>query len=151
MWFHVTNNYLGENPVLIPKLPGNGNANIIKYEGNIPRICVSNSIFRCLLAIHGTEDLISDKLRFIENPCVYFTEEEPYLPPDCNDFRQNHEMWFLKKTKFYYLARIDMYKLFMDKIIIPTTEKEIKFPSQKKRVCKAKSDFIINVMLKQES
>ena len=150
MWFHVTNSYLGKDPVLIPKLPRNGNAILIKYEGNIPRICVSNSIFRCLLAIHGTEDLISNKLQFTENPCVYFTEEEPYLPPDCNDFRQNYEMWFLKKTKFYYLARIDMYKLFIDKIIMPTTEKELKLPDQKKRVCKAKSDFIVNVITQNQ-
>lgn len=146
MWFHVTNSYLGKNPVLIPKLPRNGNASIIKWEGNIPRICVSNSIFKCLLAIHGTEDLNSNDLQFTENPCVYFTEEEPYLPPDCNDFRQNYEMWFLKRTKFYYLARIDMYKLFTDKIIIPTTEKELKLPEQKKRIYKAKSNFITNII-----
>jgi len=146
MWFHVTNSYLGKNPILIPKLPRNGNIKIIKWEGNIPRICVSNSIFKCLLAIHGTESLNSNDLYFTENPCVYFTEEEPYLPPDCNDFRQNYEMWFLKKTKFYYLARIDMYKLFTDKIIMSTDEKELKLPDQKKRICKAKSEFIINVI-----
>ena len=146
MWFHVTNSYLGKNPVLVPKLPRNGSLKIIKWEGNIPRICVSNDIFKCLLAIHGTQSLVSNNLVFTENPCVYFTEEEPYLPPDCNDFRQNYEMWFLKRTKFYYLARIDMYKLFTDKIIMPTTEKELKLPNQKKRVCKAKSNFIINVI-----
>jgi hypothetical protein len=59
MWFHVSKTYLGDNPILQPKLPRNGFWPIIMEEGNIPRVCVSNSLFHCLLAIHGTEYLKS--------------------------------------------------------------------------------------------
>lgn len=142
MWFHVSNTYLGDSPILQPRLPRNGHWKIINEEGNIPRICVSNSLFHCLLAIHGTEYLKSSRLDFTENPCVYFTEETPYLPPNCSDFRLNSEMWFLKKTKFFYLSRIDMNYLFTHGIIRPTTEKDLILPEKAKIIRKAKVNFI---------
>ena len=146
MWYHVTKSYRGKVAVMTPRLPRDGNSNLIKYEGNIPRICVSNDIFRCLLAIHGTEELVSDKLYFTENPCVYYTEVTPYLPPDYGDFRINNEMWFLKRTKFYYLARVDLSKLFRTRIIVPTFERTLKLLSQRKIVRRVTTEFISRVM-----
>jgi len=150
MWFHVSRKYLGDSPILTPRLPNNGNLKLMKNEGNIPRICVSNSLFYCLRAIHGTEELVSTKLIFNENPCVYFTEETPYLPPDFDDFRLNNEMWFIKKTKFYYLARIDIYKLFTEKIIVPTNDKNIILPDKKKVINQTKTCFITRILNKLE-
>lgn len=146
MWFHVSNTYLGYSPYLTPKLPKNGHWEIIREEGNIPRICVSHSLFHCLLAIHGTEYLKSSKLDFTENPCVYFTEEVPYLPPCCSDFRFNGEMWFLKKTQFFYLSRIDMNYLFSHGVIRPTTERDLILPEKVKIIRKAKVNFISEII-----
>ena len=146
MWFHVTNAYLGDNPILRPSLPKNGDWKIIREEGNIPRICVSHSIYNCLLAIHGTEYLRSSDLEFTENPCVYFTEETPYLPPCCSDFRLNGEMWFIKKTQFFYLGRIDMNYLFNHGVIKPTTEKSLILPAKTKIIRKAKTKFVSEII-----
>ena len=146
MWYHISNKYLGDSPILQPRLPRNGYWKIIREEGNIPRICVSNSLFHCLLAIHGTEYLKSSNLEFKENPCVYFTEETPYLPPACSDFRQNGEMWFIKKTRFFYLARININYLFTHGVIIPTTEKDLILPEKPKTLQKVKTKFMSMLM-----
>lgn len=150
MWFHVSKKYLGESPILTPRLPKNGKLAILKYEGNIPRICVSNSIFFCLRAILGSEEIVSTDREFTENPCVYFTEKTPYLPPDYDDFRMNNEMWFIKKTQFFYLARIDMYRLFTEKVIVPTSEKNLVMPDKKIRVKQAQVNFITELLLRNK-
>lgn len=146
MWFHVSKKYLGENPILTPRLPKNGKLAILKYEGNIPRICVSNSIWFCLRAILGSYEIVSTDKEFTENPCVYYTEDTPYLPPDYDDFRINNEMWFLKKTRFHYLARIDMYRLFTEKVIVPTDNETLVRPDKKTRVRQARVNFVTKIL-----
>lgn len=59
-------------------------------------------------------------------------------------------MWFLKKTKFYYLSGINMFSLFVDKILILTEEKELKLPTQIIRISKVKTNFIMNVITQNQ-
>lgn len=148
MWYHITDKYFGKEKIFVPRLPRDGSKFIIEREGDIPRICVSNSIFKCLRAIHGTEYLNSSSLLFSKNPCAYFTEEAPYLPPNCTDFRENDERWFIKKTKFFYLARVDMYKLFLYNTIVATQEEKLKLPKHPivKSACQIKERFIQSLM-----
>lgn len=145
MWYHVTPEYIGKSIILNPHVPTNANTD---REGNIPRICVSDSIFKCLRALKGREFLnsIDFKDKYTENLCVYYTEEVPYTPPNCDDFRYNAEKWFIKKTKFYFLARVDMYYLFRYNKVIPTMKKEIKFPKTNMIITKPKEEFLRNIL-----
>lgn len=144
MWYHVTKYpYMGKTKILSPYVPATMN----EKEGNIPRICVSNSIFNCLKSIIGRNFIYPNDCKiFKENPCVYFTEDTPFIPPDCVDFRVNDERWFIKKTKFFYLARIDIFKLLCYNKLVPTQDKEIKFPRSSKSITKVKEMFIQNLI-----
>lgn len=125
MWYHVTK-YLGKQVTLKCNVPSG--SSLLDVEGNIPRICVSDTIFFCLRAtLGGTILKLQDMLSYYDNhnPCVYFTEEVPYDIPNASDFRFNHEKWFLKDTVFYYLGNVDVYKLFSQKIIVPTYKQNI--------------------------
>lgn len=143
MWYHVSFNYLGESPVFTPQVPNIIYAPEKEIEGNIPRICVSSSIFKCLRAKIGEPTMSSiDWGDIKENPCVYYTEEVPFIPPACCDFRVNDERWFLMPIRFYYLGRVDMYKLFMRGVIQPTNEVELKLPRDIKTIRVAKEIFL---------
>ena len=144
MWYHVTDSYLGKSKILIPHVPDNPNTNV---EGDIPRICVSNSIFKCLRALIG-RDYISttDYLDTEENPCVYYTENNPYIPPECDDFRYNDERWFIKKTKFFYLARVNIYTLFTKNKIVATKEEKLRLPKIGKTIRCPKEMFIQSLL-----
>lgn len=129
MWFHISKKFLGNKITLTPKVPDSAQLHI---EGDIPRICVSSSIYKCLCGILGNGRLRSfeAKAEFAENPCVYFTEKTPYLPPDCIDFRKIDEHWFLYPTDFYFAARIDLYNLFANHYIVPTNTAKPRFPKK---------------------
>lgn len=149
MWYHIANEYLGKKVKLYPNVPNHKETDI---EGNIPRICVSNSIYKCLRAKYGGYEYIwiGSFNNTQENPCVYFTEEEPYIPPNCTDFRANDERWFLQPRMFYYIARVDIYTLFRYNKIIPTDKIECKLPKNNKneRIYKCKEIFV-NTLLKE--
>lgn len=143
MWYHVSFDYLGESTILKPKIPNIIYAPEREIEGNIPRVCVSLSIYNCLKAKIGEPSISTLDWKDIpENPCVYFTEDVPFIPPACSDFRVNDERWFLMPTKFYYLGRVDMYKLFTKSIIQPTEEVAIKLPRDIKNIRIAKEIFL---------
>lgn len=121
--FHVSKVYLGSNPVLSPRLPVSAS----KKEGNIPRICVSPNIFFCVRAIVGSPqrklDLADLSLEFAdaENTmllygAVYKTNEKPFIPPDCSDFRSNKEHWFIKDTVFTYCGSLDFSNIHQGKL-----------------------------------
>ena len=134
MWFHIDRGYLGKTIILNPRVPDCceiGYSN--RYtEGNIPRICVSDTIYDCIRGILGIASPSSLEIRdrFHDNPCVYFTEEYPYIPPDSSDFRLTNEHWFLTPTKFKYLARVDIYRLITKGVVLPTEVKEAKYPKK---------------------
>lgn len=145
MWYHVTPIYIGKEPILQPRIPKNANTAI---EGDIPRICVSDTVFKCLRALRGKEHLYAFDCRemFEENPCVYFTEEIPYIPPNCVDFRYNSERWFTKKTKFFFLWRVDLYYLFRYNKVVPTKDKELKLLKSNKVISNPKELFMFNIL-----
>ncbi len=143
MWYHVSNNFIGNEVLLELQLPKIDNIAQQLLEGNIPRICVSSSVFKCLRAKCGFDHISTIQWeRAEENPCVYFTEEVPFIPPSCSDFRNNDERWFLKNTKFYFLGRIDMYKLFTKEVLVPTKEVKIKLPKKPETIYKVKEEFL---------
>lgn len=136
MWYHIRREYLGKNPIIHPRVPNAVINGIIcrAEEGDIPRICVSDHVFKCITGIIGVnEPFISDiERRFDENPCLYITDSTPYTPPNCLDFRANNEHWFITPTKFVYLGRINMGKLFKSSIIELTTDKYFVTPKKVK-------------------
>jgi len=116
MWYHVRREFTGKKPTIKPSIPKAAEEYnwCRSEEGDIPRICVSDTVLNCLRGIMGIEKPAMDDFKkyFHENPYLYFTEEVPYIPPNCSDFRENSEHWFITPTKFIYLGRVDMYKLF---------------------------------------
>jgi hypothetical protein len=56
-------------------------------------------------------------------------------------------MWFIKKTQFFYLARIDINYLFNHGVIMPTTEKALILPEKPKTLRKVKTKFISEIIL----
>ena len=129
MWFHISKKFVGKNKTFMPKVPESA---LKDEEGNIPRICVSDSLYRCLLGLIGYSQLRSYMFsaEFKENPCVYFTEKTPYLPPNASDFRRTNEHWFLYPTDFYFAARLDMYNLFENHYIVPTNSVKARYPKE---------------------
>jgi hypothetical protein len=114
-WYHVNRNFHGETAMLEPKVP----IKRYKDEGNIPRICVSNSIFKCLRYMYGERVFtISDFLYLltgnrnikntkIHNFSIYKTNHIPYIPPLIRDFEFNDERWFIYPTSFYFCGFLD--------------------------------------------
>lgn len=131
MWYHVRREYLGKAPIIQPKVPEAVSENVTcgAEEGNIPRICVSDNIFKCFRGIMGIEipRTIDFSTRFEENPYLYITDETALVPPNCLDFRYNNEHWFIKPTRFYYIGRIDMYKMVSRNILDITEDVKAKY------------------------
>lgn len=120
LWYHVSDEFIGYQATFMPKVFGTEKF-ALRFEGNVPRICVSNNIFFCIRAKTGRDDLrvydLTDQFRvktlydeddgrsiIIRNPSVYVTEETPYYPPNYSDFRRNNEMWFVSPTKFQFIG-----------------------------------------------
>ena len=126
MYYHVSSCFLGKDVTLKPQIPVSADE---MEEGNIPRICVTEDIFYCMRAIIGCAkpSMRDFKMQFKENPCVYYTKSIPFLPPNAVDFRFNTERWFLSPTKFTFMGRVDINRLFVDNFVYITNEKEISF------------------------
>lgn len=123
MWYHVSYEHLGDTKILLPRVPDNANREL---EGDIPRICVSSDIIKCLYAIIGSYHLTAQQLRAQfgnRNPSIYYTRRVPYIPPKCADFRENDERWFLEPVEFYFLGYLDMKTLLEQERIIFTKKK----------------------------
>ena len=152
MWFHISKQFLGNKALFKAKVPYSCrcSSNCANQEGDIPRICVTNTPLNCILAIMGVfnPSVSTIKDYFVVNPCVYYTEETPFLPPNCSDFRKSNEHWFLKDTTFRYLGRINMYKFMKNNVIVPTDEEEIRFPKGDfdLDVTKTESKFMQNIL-----
>lgn len=118
MFYHVSYVDLGERATLTPQIPKNSD---IEEEGDIPRICVSTSIYSCLKgilskqkfkSIHILNNFRKDMEAFEEmeewinkgakilSPTVYYTKKKAYEPPNASDFRKNNEYWYINKTIF---------------------------------------------------
>lgn len=132
-WYHLSKSFLGDNIILQPKVPESA---VVEIEGDIPRICVSSHILKCLRSLISTKKLFDENIilefaeskrilnskkyikGYIQNPCIYYTFNNPaYLPPDSSDYRNNDEHWFLTPTQFHYFGRIDIKKLIFDNIL----------------------------------
>lgn len=115
VWYHVSHKYLGTNPILLPRVP------LRRYddEGNIPHICVSDSIFKCLRAIYGEQTFtlsnflwiltgnVKLKNKRVNNFVIYKTKQRPYTPPSVRDFKFNNEKWFVIPTEFELCGFLD--------------------------------------------
>ena len=99
IYYHITTN-LGNRVILTPRVPTTS----LDAEGDIPRICVSTSVYDCIRGVTGSRLLqthhIHDALKGSKVLCIYSTQDSPFKPPACLDFRRNSEMWFLKDTTF---------------------------------------------------
>lgn len=113
MWYHISDNYLGEIVIFKPRVPRTA---AIKEEGDIPRICVSDSLYYCVKSLAGKtyDDYVKyfldkryKKYILIRNPAVYCCEQQPYLPPKASDFRENNEHWYITPVEFKFLGFLD--------------------------------------------
>ena len=159
LWYHVSDEFIGYNPVLEPRqVPGNS---VLMFEGNVPRICVSNNIYFCIRSKIGREDLRaydllyqfsvrtdnedsvieteSCKIVTVKNPSVYVTEDTPYYPPNCNDFRRNNEMWFITPTQFQFIGFLSIDQVVKNQVV--------KFASQQIETIHIPNDFEMNLEL----
>lgn len=143
MWYHVSTEYLGKKVWMSPQIPKIDSRGQAELEGNIPRICVAPSIFQCLRAKYGYNHVCSISFEDCEeNPSVYFTEEKPMIPPACTDYRSNDERWFLDNTYFYYLGRVDLWKLFTQNVIEPSKSPKVRLPLKLTKIYNAEENFI---------
>ena len=79
LWYHISNEFIGYNPILEPRVPIVTETALIS-EGNIPRVCVSNSIYFCIRSKVGREDLrvcdILDQFSVTEDNENYIIENK---------------------------------------------------------------------------
>ena len=136
-WYHISNAYLGENKVFNPRVPDR----YYSCEGDIPRICVTDSIFKSVRAKYGdnklyTSDFVSlllnctveqlkyiSKYKTVNNMSIYVTDDEPYEPPAVKDMRLNNEHWFIADTTFDFIGYIDSYQFLHNKLVITSDKK----------------------------
>lgn len=137
MFYHITTEDFWSKSILLnPRVPDT------QYfgEGNIPRICVSDSIMGCLRSILSTRKIIAIELLeysrpkntlkafesnydwlkrcpSIPSPSIYFSKEPAYLPPDYFDFRKNGEHWYVQPTNFNFYAFIDLQNTIKNKTL----------------------------------
>jgi hypothetical protein len=94
--YHVSEVYLGSNPVFIPRVPEGIDTDI--ECSNIPRICVAPTIEKCLMAITGDprlESWIGKELY------IYRFENVEYVRPtdeQVPDAYRTDEHWILEET-----------------------------------------------------
>lgn len=131
MFYHISKKDLGQTVKLKPRVPS---SSLVSREGNIPRICVTPSLYLCALSIVsfkpvGVRDLLieyrEEETDNIISPVVYYTDETPYLPPRVSDFRLTKEHWFLKPTLFNRLGYICLKSLVEYNVLRCVEEKNI--------------------------
>ena len=157
LWYHVSNEFIGYNPILEPRVPDT----VLMSEGNIPRVCVSNSIYFCIRSKVGREDLrVCDvldqfsvaednenyiietknyKITTVKNTSVYVTEDNPYYPPDYSDFRRNNEMWFITPTQFHFIGFLSIGEIVKNRVV--------RFSNQQIETIYIPNDFEMNLEL----
>lgn len=141
MFYHISSKDHGENFKFKPRIP---RSSLISKEGNIPRICVSPSIYYCLCSIAGHRPLdFSDiVLEFksedgtIVSPSVYITEEVPFIPPDASDFKKNNERWFLKSIIMKRIGYLNLLALSVGNIELMSESKTFDLDINKKAIIK---------------
>lgn len=141
LWYHISKFDLGEQVVFKPKVPESA---LESMEGNIPRVCVSDSIYNCLRAITSNTKhlkvgevilelrrevqpftLAKDAKNIFVSPAIYVTELVPYIPPKCIDFRINREHWFITDTLFNRAGYISLHGLLNGVIEITNTPDKV--------------------------
>ena len=160
LWYHISNEFIGYNPILEPRVPIITETTLTS-EGNIPRVCVSNSIYFCIRSKVGREDLrVCDvldqfsvaednenyiietnncKISTVKNTSVYVTEDAPYYPPDYSDFRRNNEMWFITPTQFHFIGFLSIGEMVKNQVV--------RFSSQQIETIYFPKDFEMNLEL----
>lgn len=76
LWYHVSDEFIGYQATFMPR-QNKGEAFILHFEGNVPRICVSNNIYFCIRSKIGREDLRVYDLMYQFRIREFFDEEEP--------------------------------------------------------------------------
>ena len=100
--FHVSDQYLGEELRLEPRIPTEG---LIRWEPKVPHISVCNSIVRCLEGI--------TKTHLTEVMFVYRAirpEELDFDTPreSIDDWERTEEIWILTPTEFRFLYPVEV-------------------------------------------
>lgn len=127
MFFHVSYHDHGEYFQFTPKVPVDA---VSSKEGNIPRVCVSTSIYNCLHSLANVIKLYSydvilkckhDKdTPCIIQPVIYKVVEgqTPYIPPNAVDFRLRDEHWFITPVFMERVGCLDVIELTNGNIVV---------------------------------
>lgn len=135
-YYHISKTYLGKEYLFTPRIP---QSSLISVEGNIPRICVSDNILKCIRSMTGmhSPDILDITSEFIfgnddcsnvdqlllngnnfVNPAIYYTQNIPFLPPNISDFRYNSEMWFLQPELFQFKGYLNLSQLISGNFVV---------------------------------
>ena len=113
--YHISKDYLGKVVTFYPRVPS---SSVIKYEGDIPRVCFSTKLKHCLSSMGGSANAtVSDILlefkikNTFPNPTVYITRDKLFLPPNASDFRDNDEYWAINHITLNFIGFIDLFQL----------------------------------------
>lgn len=100
--YHISRKYLGDGVVLTPQIPTHRNTSECALT---KRICVAPTIYQCLLAIDGIEDLKYSSIP-PEGWFVYHTKEIGVPARDVFDVDKTQEHWLLESTYFKFTEKV---------------------------------------------
>lgn len=127
-FYHISRKNHGNVFTFVPRVPDSA---VVEREGNIPRVCVAPSLYCCIASIVSGKDIkvgqvlcefavmepfetveeFEKSKRTIPFPSVYWTHDQPYLPPASSDFRRNKEHWFISPTTMLFEGYLDLQSL----------------------------------------
>lgn len=109
--YFVTDKYLGEDPILQPRVP---EFTSMMEDSRTKRICVAPTIYQCLIAIEASTKLIEEKVnykRYRVYRAIY--DEETVRQPtadEVSDAYSTGELWFIQPTQFHHVGVYDLIK-----------------------------------------
>lgn len=101
---HISKYYIGPSAMFEPRLPHADDM----FEGHLPpRICVSPTIFGCLMGVTGDNLKGSIEQCNKETFFIYKTKSKEYVEGiDIPDYFRTKEKYFTKPTEFHFIGKM---------------------------------------------
>lgn len=102
--FHVTREYYGNKVLFTPRVPPG--QSVIELRGkysHVPRICLSDTIDKCLLGI--TKMKLSSRM-YVYRPIGRYKIDWDSPRDACPDWDITDECWLLEPTEFEFVCEI---------------------------------------------
>jgi hypothetical protein len=110
--YHISHQYLGENPTFSPKIPDHP---MPGENETIPRICTAPTISGCYLAILSDFYLLAKEGQDIPEYFVYATETDKavFAGENVPDSNITGEHWIKEPTQFHLIGKAPRIKITM--------------------------------------